>query len=133
MKADKRFLQQDKSFWANVRTISEILGYTVRGKNQIKIPTFLEVQDALRRIGLDAAHIGINGQVNTFGQVLFDYFQHRADVLNEYVKPRLMNVTQARDLFNNLKLQYSPTCVLPMNKQSKEKRIMPFLPALSIY
>ncbi len=39
MKPDKRFLRQPKSFWANVRSLSQKLGYTEGG--QIKIPTLL--------------------------------------------------------------------------------------------
>jgi hypothetical protein len=128
MKPNERFLKQDKSFWANVRTISEVVGYTKKGKkrsdpSQVRIPTFLEVKEAFQKIGLNSTHIvGEEGHLSSFGQVLFDYFTYRADILNAYVEPRLMNVTKARNLFNELRESHQPTCPLPMNKQKKEKK-----------
>ena len=47
VKPDPRFLKQDKTFWANVRTISQHVGYTVRGKGFIKVPTLDEITAAL--------------------------------------------------------------------------------------
>ncbi|MGH8865669.1 MAG: DUF7690 domain-containing protein [Burkholderiales bacterium] len=39
MNPDPRFLAQSKEFWANVRTISQEVGYTQRGQGTIKVPT----------------------------------------------------------------------------------------------
>lgn len=123
MKPDKRFLQQDKSFWANVRTISELLGYTNRGVKQIKIPTLLEAKAALQRIGLNAIHIiGPDDAINDFGQLLFAYFEHRAHVLNSFVEPRLMDVDKAREVFDTLRAEIHPTITFSKNKQKGEKQ-----------
>lgn len=131
MRAEERFLKQDKSFWANVRTISELIGYTQKGKKgsagQVKVPTFEEVSMAFRKVGLNPVHIvGEEGHLNSFGGLLFDYFQHRADVLNMYAAQRLMDVNRAKSLFQELRTQYNPTCHLPMNKQKKEKKDFAF-------
>ncbi len=43
MKPDRRFTQLDKRFWANVRSISEKLGYTARRTKKIKVYDLDEV------------------------------------------------------------------------------------------
>lgn len=43
MKADKRFLGLPLDFWANVRLLSQKIGYTERNTNRIKIPTQAEL------------------------------------------------------------------------------------------
>jgi len=123
VRADERFLKQPKHFWANVRTLSQLLGYTHRTTKQIKVPTPSDAKAALSRIGLNADHLlDDRGQLTAFGQTLFAYFKHRADILNDYVRPHLMNVDQANTLFTDLRAQLNPKCPLPMNKQSDAKK-----------
>jgi hypothetical protein len=91
MKADQRFLKQPKRFWANVRTISQELGYTERGTGQIKIHSLAEVASALAKLGLNTEHVATaTGKPTVFGKTLVAYFQHRAAVLNSFVEPRLI-------------------------------------------
>lgn len=65
-------------------------------------------------------------QLTEFGDMLFAYFRHRADVLNTYVEPRLMTLEQAKELFVQLRNQLNPNCPLPMNKQKGAKRDIAF-------
>jgi hypothetical protein len=58
---------------------------------------------------------------------LFSYFEYRAGVLNDFVRPRLMDKAAAEREFKRLKKQLCPTCPLPMNKQKGEKRNYAFL------
>lgn len=123
MRADERFLRQPKHFWANIRTLSQLLGYTHRTTKQIKVPTPSEVQAALKSIRLNSDHLlDDHGQLTAFGQTLFDYFKHRADVLDNFVRPHLMNVDQANTLFTDLRTRLNPQCPLPMNKQKDAKK-----------
>ena len=39
MKPNPRFLNLPKDFWANVRLVSQEVGYTVRGQKEIKVPS----------------------------------------------------------------------------------------------
>src|SRR5689334_2563280 len=111
MKPDPRFLGQGKAFWANVRTISQQVGYTDRRTGQIYLPTRADVQAAFSAIGLTSDHLlDSSGIATAIGQALFDYFAYRAAVLNDFVRPHLMNVAQARDLFNELYARLRPTC-----------------------
>jgi hypothetical protein len=122
MKPNPKFLAQSPEFWANVKLISQKLGYTERATKQIKIPALTDIVTSYERDGLAATALINNGLPTQFGQTLLDYFAYRADRLNNYVEPLLMNVSQARQVFEELHTQYNPRCVIPMNKQKGEKR-----------
>lgn len=116
MKANPIFLNQPKSFWANVRSLSEQLGYTKGG--QVTVPTFEEMKSGLEALTLGSLHIvDENGSPTELGQTLLAYFQYRADELNQYVRIRLMDVKRASKTFNQLQKKLKPTCPIPMNKQ----------------
>lgn len=122
MKANKTFLNQPKSFWANVRSISQKVGYTLRGTKQIKVPTIKEMVSAMEDLELSSDHIFREGETTKFGNTLHAYYKHRADVLNNFVESKLMDVEKARKTFEKLKAKHKPKCPLPMNKQKKEKK-----------
>ncbi len=128
MKADARFLIQPKEFWANVRTISQEVGYTERGANSIKIPSLNAIRKEFGRLGLTTAHIaGADDALTDFGQRLFDYFSFRATVLNDTVQGYFMKKDSAEVEFNRLKKKLNPQCPLPMNKQKAEKKNHAFM------
>lgn len=122
MKAEPKFLNQPKTFWAHVRTISENLGYTAKD-GRIKVPTLAEMRRAFARLSLDPDTLANDDQnPKPLAQTLILYFHHRARVLNRYVEPRLMDKERARKEYQRLKAQLRPTCPLPMNKQKGEKK-----------
>lgn len=124
---DDRFLRQPKHFWANVRTIGQQVGYTIRGQGIIKVPSIEEIREAYRSIGLSIDHLVADDEAPTdLGRTLLDYFTFRAQVLNEFVEPRLMDADQARAKFETLQRCLNPTCPLPMNKQKGDKRAPAF-------
>jgi hypothetical protein len=123
VRPDPRFLNQPKHFWANVRSISEAVGYTARKTHQIRVPTLDEMRSALEKMNLGASHLmEPGGRPTTLGATLRAYFKHRATVLNDFVKPRLMNAQDACSAFNRLARTLKPECPLPMNKQKGKKR-----------
>lgn len=127
MKANPIFLNQPKSFWANVRCLSEQIGYTQRLTKQIKVPTVPEIKIAMLKLGLSSEHIVDKADnYSEFGKVLIQYFQHRADQLNVHVSKHLMNAAEARKLFERLRKELKPTCPLPMNKQSGKMKANAF-------
>lgn len=128
MKPDSRFIGQPKQFWANVRTISQQVGYTERGTGQIKIPSLEDVVGALLGIGLKAEHIArSDGTLTVFGEVLFAYFQYRADTLNHTVEPLLMDAADAKKLFDDTRGKLKSQCPIPMNKQKGKKKAPAYL------
>lgn len=132
MKADPRFLKQPKDFWAHVRTLSQAIGYTERRKSTIKIPTIDQVVTSLRALTLTSLHVADDrGRPTEFGQCLIDYFTHRANVLNTFVEPRLMNADAARALFDEVRSRCGPPAsILPLNKQKGEKKRHAYLTGL---
>jgi hypothetical protein len=123
MEANPIFLRQPKSFWANVRSLSQQLGYTRRGTGQVRVPTIPELRLGLETIGLGSSHVvDERGNATELGQLLIDYFQYRADLLNDYVRPRLMDVARAAKTFSDLRDELCPNCPLPMNKQTGPKK-----------
>ncbi len=128
MKADARFSGLDLAFWANVRSISETLGYAVRRTKMIRIYSLGNMIEAMLTLGLEYEHlVDQNGNRTAFAKDLRDYFKHRAEVLNEYVEPRLMDANRARDTFEHLRSKLSPRCPLPMNKQKGAMKAHNFL------
>lgn len=122
MIANQEFQTQPKMFWAYVRTLSQHIGYTMRGKGQIKVPTFLEMRTALVELGLDPTKIVTNSNVPTkLGTELYKYFEYRAKVLNEIVKHQLMDAAKAEKLYKQLQKTATHKCPLPMNKQKGDK------------
>jgi hypothetical protein len=128
LRADPRFQRQSKEFWANVRTISQEIGYTSRGKGTILIPTVEQIRKAFTSLTLTTDHIvNPDGSLTDFGATLLDYFKFRAGLLNDYVRPRLMNKDEAEAVFNELRGRLDPKCPLPMNKQKGDKANHNFL------
>lgn len=60
MLPDSRFRGQSREFWANVRTIGQQVGYSVRGENRIRVPTLEEMCDAFGTLQLKVGHGSLN-------------------------------------------------------------------------
>ena len=132
MVPDKRFLRQPKRFWANVRLLSQHIGYTARsakkGSGSIKVPNLAEIIDAFRAMDLSSVHVCTSPTTLTpFGQILIEYFQYRAQVLNQQVNQNLMDGAEAKHEFDTLKQKLEPKCPIPMNKQKGDKRAPAYL------
>jgi hypothetical protein len=125
MRPDKRFLKQPKSFWATIRSLSEKVGYSKRGK--IIIPTPEEMDQAFIDLELDSTNILIRGNTTQLCDTLVDCFKYRSDILQNHVEPRLMDAERAKSVFDDLKKKLQPSCPLPMNKQKGEKKAEAFL------
>ena len=121
MRADDRFGDQPMSFWANVRTISQEVGYTVRGRGLVRVPGVSDMAAALQSAGFSTAHLLAGRRPTPLANALSEYFLYRANVLNDYVEPRLMMAEEARRIFDDLRRELSPRCPLPRNKQRGEK------------
>ncbi len=130
MQPDSRFDQSGKRFWANVRIISQVLGYTEQGQQRIKTYSLAEMKHALERVGLHSAHLEMDEKLTELGQKLVTYFEYRAELLNTLVEPLLMDREEAANLYQSLKSQYHSTLPEPMNKQKGEKRTPQYFTAM---
>jgi hypothetical protein len=129
MRPDPRFLNLPKDFWANVRLISQEVGYTVtvKGRKEIKIPSLDEIRKAFAAISLDARHLADErGSVTPQGSLLLAYFEHRAIALRKRVEPLLMTAEEAKEVFERLRGELHSERSIPLNKQSGEKKAPAF-------
>ena len=131
MKPNNAFINLPKTFWASVRLISQEVGYTQRTTGQIKIPTNTEINTKFENLYVNFSRLQ-EQRVNSvnIGNLLHDYFSYRADILNTYVEPRLMNVTKARKVFKEHFKKLRPACPIPMNKQKGKMKTSAYLTGL---
>lgn len=128
MKPDPRFLKQPKSFWATVRLVSQIVGYTNRKTKKnpdssVRVPALAEIAIALHSVGLSPGHVLKEPEIgNELGDLLCGYFQHRADVLNNFVRQHLMTKHEAESEFNRLRKELKSSRTVAMNKQKGAKK-----------
>jgi len=128
MKPDIRFSNKDKSFWAAIRTIGQEVGYTARGEGRVKVPSLEDIRGCFKKLSLDVDTIvKPDGSATGIAEELIGYFEFRANALNEYVEPRLMDADKAKDQFQKLRKRLKPKCPLPMNKQKGKKRTHAYL------
>src|SRR5215813_1531430 len=103
MQPNPLFRNLGMTFWAHVRTISESLGYTNRQTKQIRIYAIPEIIQTLSGMGLSTSHlISPQGEPTELAYSLQKYFEYRANALNQYVKPRLMDAERAMSVFNEM-------------------------------
>src|SRR5437763_12167586 len=103
MKPSPEFALQPKEFWAHVRLIGQLVGYTERpvgrasaadaGRRSgaIKVPSRNEICSALDRVGLQSDHLfDPAGRPTDLGRRLTRYFEYRAHALTSRVEPKLL-------------------------------------------
>jgi hypothetical protein len=131
MKPNSELLNLPKNFWASVRLISQEVGYTEKSTSQIKIPSSDEIRSKLAKFEIDFSRLQSQKTANgNFGQILQDYFVYRADIINTFVEPHLMNVTEARRVFKKFYKDLQPSCPIPMNKQKGKMKTPAYLTGL---
>ena len=130
MRANSEFQDQNKSFWAHVRSISEAQGYTVRGEGAIKKLDAPGIVAAFDKLGLSCEHLVSQGKLSGLGSKLCGYFAYRADLLDNFVQPRLMNAERAESVYNALKAELKPRLAATMNKQTGDKAKVAYLTAI---
>ena len=123
MKPDSRFTKKNKAFWGCVRSLSQDLGYTVRGQDRIKVPTYLEMRQGFIDLELNPDAIADGkGEPTVLGSELHEYFTYRAEALDNTAPVNLMDFDEAKRLFLDHYDRLKPSDdMLPKNKQKGEK------------
>lgn len=119
MKPNVKFINQSHQFWALVKLTSESLGYSNRKSKGQSLRRFT-VEDVLN-LEIEASFD------RDLAEKVADYLNYRASVLEDNVKPVLMDRKEAKEVFESLIKNYTPKCNLPFNKQKKEKRHLSYL------
>jgi hypothetical protein len=122
MKANTGFNNKSLDFWANIKLISQQVGYTDKKTSKVKVPTLQSIEDAFRSLHISPDKLLKNDDWTEYGREIIRYFEYRAYFLNDCVEPNLMDKLKAEQLFHKLKSAYNPRCVIPMNKQKGDKK-----------
>jgi hypothetical protein len=130
MRANQQFHGLDKGFWAHVRSLSQTLGYTNRGKGTIKVPTFAEILVGMQRLELLNGHLLEKRKPTPFALKLIEYFAYRAEVLNNTVQHQLMDKVAAEAMYNRLLSLQKYKHAAAMNKQKGDKKKVAYLTAM---
>ena len=130
MRGDQRFQGLDKGFWAHVRSLSQTLGYTERGKNTIKVPTFADMIGAMAKLSLVSDHLAAKGKPTPLADQLLSYFAYRAEVLNDTVQHQLMDKVAAEAMYRRLLGLQKYKRAATMNKQKGEMKKVAYLTAM---
>lgn len=125
MQAFPEFRHMPMSFWAMIKYISETLGYAVRRQGIVRTYSIEEIEDLVSQneIAVDYHTIEMAKQ----------YFDMRADLLNNVVQHNLMDANEAREAFEQLYPLHRDNdfeCKLPMNKQKGAMRQVAFFTAI---
>lgn len=121
MVAADQFRDKSPEFWAVVKLVSQLLGYSFRGRRaepkRIRSYTEQEVVAAL-----ESRNLNPRSQSELVSHVAA-YSEVRARLLETTAEPNLMDRNDARALFDQLRKELNPPAeLLPMNKQKGEKR-----------
>ncbi len=128
MRADPRFARKPLEFWAHVRSISEQLGYVKKGKSEIRSPGVEDIAKAMKSMGFEADEVpGDTGAPSELAHALVHYFAHRAKLLNDDVRPLLMDADEAESLYAQVRRRTRTTRPPTLNKQKGAKRKPAFL------
>lgn len=122
MKAFDQFKREDKSFWFFIRFISERLGYSERGADKVRSYTYAEIEKLCISENINASSDLINQAVS--------YCDKRANLLNNFIEPNLMDAEEAEQTFLSLYSSGSYNCKLIMNKQSGDMKKINYFTAI---
>jgi hypothetical protein len=78
----------------------------------------------------DLAKAKSNRKLTALGTKLCEYFAYRADLLDNFVQPRLMDAERAEAVYNDLKAKLKPKLAATMNKQKGDKAKVAYLTAI---
>ena len=128
MKPNMKYTSLPKDFWANIKLLSEEIGYSSRGSDKLKIYSAKEIIDCLKKKKLDTAYLKFKLRNNhSYLENIVGYLNYRSECLLKTVKPNLMDRNGAKAIFKGLRGRLSPKCKLPMNKQKGVKRHYSYL------
>ncbi len=120
MKPFFEYSAKDNSFWANVKFISEKLGYSDRTSKGQRLRRYNldDITKCYREYGLNLTHIYNENEKSPteFSRDLVSYLNRRNRVIETNVEPNLMNREEVEVEFIRIREYVNPTCTLPMNK-----------------
>lgn len=124
MRAFEEYRFQPSAFWALIKFVSETLGYTSR-EHKVSTYTISELEHLFKYYNMSIDDQLIADVKN--------YCDYRADVLNNFVRLRLMDKETAQSCFENIYSCYFKKdlkCKIPMNKQKGDMKTVNYFTAI---
>jgi hypothetical protein len=123
MVPNPKYQNKPLEFWANIKLLSQHIGYTDRNTTLIKIPKYSEILSTYDGLNLSKEKLLLKDNTpSAYMKSIVGYFKYRGDILNSSVKNLLMNQKEAKKEFKLLLNKLTPFCPLPMNKQKGKMR-----------
>lgn len=132
MKPFAEFSSNDPSFWANIKLVSESLGYSDRKTGGLKRYSVENLIRAFLKRGLNYSHVYKEEEmsVTDLGREILSYLNKRSEIIEEIVQPNLMDRDEAKEEFERIRERVNPTCHMPKNKQKGEKKHYAYMTCL---
>jgi len=96
----------------------------------IKVPTLHDIVKGMKDLALVSDHLVQAGKPTGLCKQLLDYFNYRADVLNNTVQHQLMDAAKAKAMYERLLQVQKYKIAATMNKQKGEKKQVAYLTAM---
>ena len=125
MLAFEQFSCMDASFWAFIKFVSEMLGYTKRGTGTVMVYTSRMIRTLCNKEGITVSDDLID--------LASQYSYARAALLNDFAERMLMDAETAAEEFKAWKRLYQEQgfkCKLPLNKQKGEMKQIAYFTAM---
>lgn len=125
MKAFTEFTDKSTEFWAFVRFVSEMLGYTNKKSHTVHSYSENQLKELCKEKGICVS--------DTLLQQSIQYSNLRADLLNNFAEAMLMNAEQARSECETLLQLYKQCdfqCKIPLNKQKGDMKQIAYFTAI---
>ena len=131
MKPNDLFRKQPARFWANVKLVSEQVGYSIRGprgsEKALRTYTLDDVQRVYEAEGLDG---DFTRKEEKFFDLVLSYMNYRAAIITDVVRPALMDRAEAEAAYRELFEKNRESRLPSMNKQKGDKKHPAYLAAM---
>ncbi|MHB8243328.1 MAG: DUF7687 domain-containing protein [Solirubrobacteraceae bacterium] len=123
------YQSQPPEFWALVKLVSQLLGYSVRKTKTTPSRVATYKPDAIKSALADR-HLDGTGS-DAMIDLVASYSVERARLMEQDVRPNLMDREEAREAFETVCSQHNPPAhLISMNKQKGEKRHEAYLASI---
>jgi hypothetical protein len=122
---------QPARFWANVKLVSEQVGYSIRGpRGQVKTLRKYTLADIERVYADEGLDTDFTNRERAFFEHVLAYMNYRADLIQNQVQPLLMDRDQAAAAYDALRKSTGSNRAPSMNKQKGDKRHPAYLASM---
>jgi hypothetical protein len=131
MKPNPIYVSKPARFWANVKLISEQVGYSVRGpRSAEKTLRRYTLDDIVRVYRDEELDTDFTAREEAFFAGVLGYLNYRAEVIQRDVRPMLMDRAEAAAAYTGLVRSTGLTRAASMNKQKGDKRHEAYLASM---